>query len=118
MPPDPKPTVPAGSELHEVLNTALGLSHGLVGPQSPTTGQALARDRELRAMYADYGHGSAHDTDPARWPAPAYVLARQPESPILAELLTHRPLALTGAMEDTPTEIYLEDMATAWPHRS
>ncbi|WP_405358643.1 hypothetical protein OG535_00360 [Kitasatospora sp. NBC_00085] len=58
------------------------------------------------------------DTDPDGWPGPTYVLVRQPESLMLGELLTHRFVALTGALEGTPPEIYLDDMATAWPFRS
>ncbi len=141
-PPIPWSPAPPSPELRDVRAVMEELFHGLVGerpydeeltdhvlyavrwlvtePGYPTRLTAFTQDREpeLRQMYADYGPGSAHDTDPGTWPGPRYILARQPESLILAELLTHRPLALAGAMEDTPPGIYLDDMATAWPHRS
>ncbi|MEV4617028.1 hypothetical protein AB0K43_31185 [Kitasatospora sp. NPDC049258] len=140
-PPIPWSPAPPSPELRDVRAVMEDLFHGLVGerphdeeftdhvlyavrwlvtePGYPARLTAFTHDREpeLRQLYRDYGPGSAHDTDPGAWPAPAYVLARQPESLILAELLTHRPLALAGAMEDTPPGIYLADMATAWPHR-
>ena len=137
---DPEPVAPAAPAAHEVLTVAVELFHGLVDEQphddqltdavldavqwlvtepgyiDRLTTFTRTREQELREMYADYGHGSAHDTDP--WPGPRYRLVRQPESLILAELLTHRPLALTGALENTPPEIDLDDMAWAWPVRS
>ncbi|MGW2401735.1 hypothetical protein ACWCYY_34800 [Kitasatospora sp. NPDC001664] len=144
-PPIPWSPASPSPELRDVRAVVEKLFHGLVGERpydvagDELTDQVLyavqwlvtepgytdrlttftkAREQELRQMYADYGPGSPHDTDPDAWPAPAYVLVRQPESLILAELLTHRPLALTGALEDTPPEIYLDDMARAWPFRS
>ncbi|MFI8085799.1 hypothetical protein ACIF6L_34040 [Kitasatospora sp. NPDC086009] len=141
-PPIPFSPPPPSPELRDVHAVMEELFHGLVGerpfddeltdhvlhavrwlvtaPGYPDQLAAFTRDREpeLRQLYADYGPGSAHDTDPDAWPGPRYVLARQPESLILAELLTHRPLALAGAMEDTPPGIHLDDMATAWPRRS
>lgn len=140
-PPIPWSPAPPSPELRDVQAVMEELFHGLVGerphdweltdhvlyavrwlvtePGYTERLTAFTQDREqqLRAMYADYGPGSAHDTDPAGWPGPRYVLVRQPESLILAELLTHRPLALTAAMGGTPPESYLDDMAEAWPVR-
>ncbi|MFC8452133.1 hypothetical protein [Kitasatospora sp. NPDC057223] len=141
-PPDPAPVVPAPANPGQVLGTARELFAGLVGEQphddettdavfdviqwlfdgpdytATLTGFVRDRERDLRAMYRDYGHGTSHDRDPDGWPGPRYVLVRQPENLALAELLTRRPLALAQAWNGTLPDVLLDDMATAWPHRS
>ncbi|GAB2749809.1 hypothetical protein [Kitasatospora kifunensis] len=125
-----------------MLETALELFHGLVGPQQhdveltdavlgalsplitePGYTDALtvfvrARERELRELYRDFGHGTTHDRDPGGWPGPRYVLVRQPEGLVLAELLTRRPLPLAQTWNGVLPDVLLDDMAMAWPFRS
>lgn len=141
-PPEPEPTAAAPTEPVEVLETALELFHGLAGPQlhdaeltdavldtlSPLitdpgytdtlTAFVRVRERELRELHRDYGHGTTHDRDPDGWPGPRYVLVRQPEGLVLAELLTRRPLALAQAWNGVLPDVLLDDMAEAWPFRS
>ncbi|MFC9330809.1 hypothetical protein [Kitasatospora sp. NPDC057015] len=141
-PPDPQPVVPAPTDPGRVLGVALELFAGLVGeqphddemtdavldaiqwlldgPDYTATLTAFVRDREreLREMYRNYGHGTGHDRDPDGWPGPRYVLVRQPESLILAELLTRRPQALAAAWNGVLPAVLLDDTTTAWPHRT
>ena len=138
---DPPLIVPEPTNPGQVLGVAQELFTGLVGEQprddettdavfeviqwildgpdytATLTGFVRERERDLRAMYRDYGHGTGHDRDPGGWPGPRYVLVRQPESLVLAELLSRRPLALAQAWKGTLPDVLLEDMATAWPFR-
>ncbi|MFJ1796856.1 hypothetical protein [Kitasatospora griseola] len=147
VPPAPSPPIPLSPappspELRDVLAVMKELFHGLAGERpwdeeltdhvlyavrwlvtkpdytDTLTAFVQARERELRQMYADFGPGSAHDTDPDVWPGPRYVLARQPESLVLAELLTRRSLALAGAWTGVLPDVLFDDMTEAWPHRS
>ncbi|MGW4380928.1 hypothetical protein [Kitasatospora sp. NPDC004531] len=131
--PTPAPTAPAD---------VLELFHHLAGPRphdAELTGAVLdvlaplitypgytdtlaafvrARERQLRVLYRHHGHGTAHDRDPDSWPGPRYILARQPEGLVLAELLTRRPLAVAQAWNGVLPDVLLDDMAEAWPFRS
>ncbi|MGW7444974.1 hypothetical protein [Kitasatospora sp. NPDC054795] len=141
-PPEPEPATAAPTEPADVLETALKLFHGLAGPQphdAERTDAVLdaltplitgpgytdtlaafvrARDRELRELQRDFGHGTTDDRDPDGWPGPRYVLVRQPEGLVLAEVLTRRPLALAQAWNGVLPDVLLDDMAEAWPFRS
>ncbi|GLW58866.1 hypothetical protein [Kitasatospora phosalacinea] len=144
-PPIPFSPPPPSPELRDVRTVVEDLFHGLVGERPyDVAGDELTdhvlyavrwlvtepgytdhltaftrdRERELRQMFADFGPGSPHDTDPDVWPVPRYVLARQPESLLLAHLLTHKHLSLAGAWEDVLPDVLLDDMAEAWPYRS
>ncbi|MFJ7250095.1 hypothetical protein ACIQWA_36425 [Kitasatospora sp. NPDC098652] len=141
-PHEPEPATAASTEPVDVLETALALFHGLAGPQphdaeltdavldalvpltthpgytDTLTAFVRTRKRELRELHRDFGHGTTHDRDPDGWPGPRYVLVRQPEGLLLAELLTRQPLALAQAWNGVLPDVLLEDMAEAWPFRS
>lgn len=75
---------------------------------------AGSRLQDLQQLNRDYGHGTPHDRDPDGRPGPRYVLVRQPEGLIVAELLTRRKLTLAKAWEGALPDVHLHDLAMAW----